>query len=624
MTAIHRTIAVALLLLVNGGAAVAQRQPEPLAAAKVRLLVVLRKPGARRDSPKIVKEPDFDKIGGNVISRHDGVIEIELPLAATKHLIDDDNVAYVQRVWMGEPLDDWSAPTATATSSKLHARTLETGSNLSWASGAFLYDGSGNIKKIGDDDYVYDSALRLIQSVVHGTTETYKYDSFGNLKEKTLAGAAPGVIPVDPGSNRISGVSYDAIGDQLNDGSGGQARYVYDAMGMMTGVMGTTGSYERRMIYTADDERIGTAIDSNLTRWRFRDFNTNQVLREWSSSYNMSWDWVEDFVYADGKLVAGETVDYQGGRRHFSLDHLGNVRMITGQSGLAYGRHDYYPFGVEQTSSIQTYVNFNYSPPEPMKFAGHERDFLGLWGTENTDYLDDMHARYYNPNVGRFLSVDPVLDQKFGIPHPQAWNRYYYVRNNPLKLVDPTGKNAVVTCDTRQNCTVSVQAQIALDLHDKQQVAAANSFAAGATAYWNKQQAKGPHGENLTFNVQFTIVQKGTEKAGMDTLNVVSGAGRSKVDMSLDIGIFGPLTPDRGTIYTQDTTNNPTGMAGVSAHETGHLMGLRDLYPASGVPQFIGGPQHSIMEMAQPDNSADYAWWVLYHGNGNTIFINVP
>jgi RHS repeat-associated protein len=443
MTAIHRTIAVGLLLLVGGGAALAQRQPEPLAASKVRLLVVLRKPGARRDSPRIVKEPDFDKIGGNVISRHDGVIEIEIPLAAARHLVDDDNVAYIQRVWMGEPLDDWSAPAATATSSKLHARTLETGSNLSWASGAFLYDGSGNIKKIGDDDYVYDSALRLIQSVVHGTTETYKYDSFGNLKEKTLGGAAPGVIPVDPGSNRISGVSYDAIGDQLNDGSGGQARYVYDAMGMMTGVMGTTGSYERRMIYTADDERIGTAIDSNLIRWRFRDFNTNQVLREWSSSYNMSWDWVEDFVYADGKLVAGETVDYQGGRRHFSLDHLGNVRLITGQNGLAYGRHDYYPFGVEQTSSIQTYVNFNYSPPEPMKFAGHERDYLGVWDTENTDYIDDMHARYYNPNVARFLSVDPVL----GDPHaPQSWNRYAYVHNNPVILTDPTGRCTFIPC----------------------------------------------------------------------------------------------------------------------------------------------------------------------------------
>jgi len=147
ITTIHRTIAVAMLLLASGGAALAQRQPETQAVSKARLLVVLRKPGARRDSPKVVKEPDFEKIGGSVVSRHDGVIEIELPLAAAKHLVDDDNVAHIQRVWMGEPLDDWTAPTATATSSKLHARTLETGSNLSWASGTFAYDGSGDIKK---------------------------------------------------------------------------------------------------------------------------------------------------------------------------------------------------------------------------------------------------------------------------------------------------------------------------------------------------------------------------------------------------------------------------------------------------------------------------------------------
>src|SRR5207237_962804 len=72
-----------------------------------------------------------------------------------------------------------------------------------------------------------------------------------------------------------------------------------------------------------------------------------------------------------------------------------------------------------------------------MKFAGHERDFLGSWDTENTDYLDDMHARYYNPNVGRFLAVDPVL----GNPKlPQSWNRYTHVANNPLNKTDPTGK----------------------------------------------------------------------------------------------------------------------------------------------------------------------------------------
>jgi hypothetical protein len=48
-----------------------------------------------------------------------------------------------------------------------------------------------------------------------------------------------------------------------------------------------------------------------------------------------------------------------------------------------------------------------------------------------------MHARYYNPTVGRFLSVDPEL----GDPQsPQSWNRYAYVMNNPLNHTDPTGR----------------------------------------------------------------------------------------------------------------------------------------------------------------------------------------
>ena len=52
--------------------------------------------------------------------------------------------------------------------------------------------------------------------------------------------------------------------------------------------------------------------------------------------------------------------------------------------------------------------------------------------------VDSMHARYYNPNIARFLSVDPGRDVDPKVP--QAWNMYAYVRNNPASATDPDGR----------------------------------------------------------------------------------------------------------------------------------------------------------------------------------------
>ena len=49
-------------------------------------------------------------------------------------------------------------------------------------------------------------------------------------------------------------------------------------------------------------------------------------------------------------------------------------------------------------------------------------------------------ARYYRADLGRFTTVDPVLDQQAALTDPQLWNRYAYVRNNPLRWVDPDGR----------------------------------------------------------------------------------------------------------------------------------------------------------------------------------------
>lgn len=55
--------------------------------------------------------------------------------------------------------------------------------------------------------------------------------------------------------------------------------------------------------------------------------------------------------------------------------------------------------------------------------------------------LDYFNARYYSSTQGRFTSVDPLMASGRA-NSPQTWNRYAYVLNNPLKLVDPTGLQA--------------------------------------------------------------------------------------------------------------------------------------------------------------------------------------
>src|SRR6267378_6888069 len=65
------------------------------------------------------------------------------------------------------------------------------------------------------------------------------------------------------------------------------------------------------------------------------------------------------------------------------------------------------------------------------KFTGKERD--------SESGLDNFGARYDSSSMGRFMSPDPSMES-VRLDNPQTWNRYSYVLNNPLELVDPTGE----------------------------------------------------------------------------------------------------------------------------------------------------------------------------------------
>ncbi len=68
-----------------------------------------------------------------------------------------------------------------------------------------------------------------------------------------------------------------------------------------------------------------------------------------------------------------------------------------------------------------------------MRFTGHERDEDPEGHGNDLDY---MHARYYSPRMGRFLSLDRILGT---VRSPQSWNRYAYVHGNPMVMLDPDG-----------------------------------------------------------------------------------------------------------------------------------------------------------------------------------------
>ena len=100
---------------------------------------------------------------------------------------------------------------------------------------------------------------------------------------------------------------------------------------------------------------------------------------------------------------------------YYHSDHLGSSSVLTDELGNISGESQYYPYG---TVFLDAGVHVT-----PYTFTGQEED-------EETS-LYYYGARYYDPQIARFISVDPANDSS---------DPYTYVGNNPLRFIDPTGE----------------------------------------------------------------------------------------------------------------------------------------------------------------------------------------
>ena len=116
----------------------------------------------------------------------------------------------------------------------------------------------------------------------------------------------------------------------------------------------------------------------------------------------------------DGRWEASGAVFY------YFADHLGSSRVVTNAAGQILDESDYYPFGGERAVAAGSGNTY--------KFTGKERD--------PETGLDHFVARYHSSSLGRFMNPDPLGGRIFD---PQTLNKFSYVRNNPLNLIDPSG-----------------------------------------------------------------------------------------------------------------------------------------------------------------------------------------
>ena len=222
--------------------------------------------------------------------------------------------------------------------------------------------------------------------------------------------------------NAALGIGYDTAGNLTQLGGYG---FSYDAEGRMVSatLSGATTTYD----YDGEGHRVRKTESGVTTVYEYD---------------------------AAGRLMAeyGGPMVETSGTEYSIVDGLGSTRLVVGAGGQVQRRFDYVPYGEElQAGTGGRTVEMGYwsGDPQPtQRFTGKERDA--------ETGLDYFGARYYSAAQGRFTSpdefpggiVDPFTGQQVSLPgplpyadisDPQTLNKYAYVRNSPLRYVDPDG-----------------------------------------------------------------------------------------------------------------------------------------------------------------------------------------
>ncbi|MGF6554784.1 RHS repeat-associated protein [Pseudomonas sp. S30_BP2TU TE3576] len=286
----------------------------------------------------------------------------------------------------------------------------------------YAYSAHGNLLQISDSrhgqrHYQYDALDRLtrVRHLRDESLEHFSHDPAGNL-----------LIHNRPGPTRMQGhrlrqrddshYDYDAFGNLIRERRGTPAQvtdYRYDSQHRLIGVTtpdGTTASYR----YDAFGRRIGKTVDGQTTHFFWQG---DQLVAESGPKHYRS------YLYEPGSFRPLALLDGKGRLNacpfYYQLDHLGTPQELTSYGGAIVWSARYSAHGQlrEVTHGDGEQLD------QPLRFQGQYCDA--------ESGLHYNRHRYYHPDLGRYLTPDPVK-------LAGGLNPYRYTRN-PTGWVDPLG-----------------------------------------------------------------------------------------------------------------------------------------------------------------------------------------
>jgi RHS repeat-associated protein len=266
-------------------------------------------------------------------------------------------------------------------------------------------------------NYTYDEVYRLTREAVTGDAANngavdYTYDSVGNRLSRisSLAGVLSATSNYDA-NDRLTSNSYDANG---NTRTAEGKSFTYDFENRIR----NSNNGAVRLTYDGDGNLVARTAGGITTQYLVDDLSTthySQVVEELVEGVVQ-----RQYTYGNSIISQRQNIGGQWMASFYSTDGHGSVRQLTNDAGVVTDSYEYDAFGRLISSTGTT--------PNVYLYAGERFDAdLGLY---------HLRARHYNPNQGRFMSMDPHKGQ---INEPISLHKYLYANDDPVNFLDPSG-----------------------------------------------------------------------------------------------------------------------------------------------------------------------------------------